>query len=606
MKRALRAPNSAGQLAGAEGGAGGAAADSRKGSMTYAPSVKARLAAELRGVSVRVGTNAAARLARALGLPPPSKSTLHNWFRTLHAAELAAAQSAAAQARPAPTEDELQAAAVAALTDKRGDTGKFVPADVTDAVLEQVEDLLESKISFQRSDVRDMFLGSMQDLHAELLKTNGGWFTCGEDFLRDFERQRKLSRRRITTGGDDGKLGELYTPEIMRMTLQARLASIVYAAEEEGVVIPQRLVVGADETGVHLVPSGRYVLAPTGSRRVARNDSDEKRQITAMVSHDFAGNMLPLQLIFKGTTSQVTPKWPDSKEHKDILEKYRPLFSHSHNHWSNDSTIKLWVRCVLVPYLQGVKRDMKLPTNHPAVLMWDVHWSHRDPSVLNMIRTDFPWLRLLFIPARTTSFLQVCDVAINRPLKVKVEDFTRKWRIAHRKKGGAPERSIPLLRRIVTMALLKGAQEVPADIILNGARHTTLLQVWSKSGKETALANAADCEAAGVLWNTTSKNDKVVRGGELEGGGSVPGMDCDGGGSEDGVAQPVAAAQPPAAGAASGAGAAAPVGGLKRARRVYRCGHCRQHGHMARVCPAALAGQPPHPSARKKARRPNA
>ena len=65
-----------------------------------------------------------------------------------------------------------------------------------------------------------------------------------------------------------------------------------------------------DETGFLLVPASRYVLAEKGVRRVARQDADERRQLTGVIAHTMQGDMLPVQCIYNGKTARVLPHLP--------------------------------------------------------------------------------------------------------------------------------------------------------------------------------------------------------------------------------------------------------------------------------------------------------
>jgi hypothetical protein len=73
--------------------------------------------------------------------------------------------------------------------------------------------------------------------------------------------------------------------------------------------ILRELVINTDQTGMQLVPTGRL---HTWKRRSAKDVKilgiEDKRQITSYVSSSASGNLLPLQLVFTGTTPHCLPK----------------------------------------------------------------------------------------------------------------------------------------------------------------------------------------------------------------------------------------------------------------------------------------------------------
>ena len=555
------------------------------------------------GLSVRDAVARSSKLFRRHGLPTPSKSAISNWRNTRKRAELAVVQATREAGKSMPEPKELQAAVLAALSDRRADaSGRQVPQDVIDHVATFMEDMEAAKVPVTRQNVRVEFLAAMEQMYPGLCKKNGGWFNCSEDFLRSFESSKGYSRRRVTTGADGGRLHPSLTPEIMRTLFQARVASVAHQPDSAGRTVPAALAIGADETGVHLVPRSSVVLAKKGSRAVAREDFQDKRQITAMVAHTMDGRMLPVQLVFAGKSLRVLPTLTSHE-----VAEYRPLLCATENHWSNDESIKLWVERVVVPFLLRRKRVLKLKADHPSMLVWDVHWSHRHASTRELISKEYPWLRLMYVPARTTSFLQVADVAINAPLKRRVEDLTRQWRIDERKKSKEIVRSVPLLRLQVSRSILRAAAGISADIIMKGVESTGLAAVFDPARAPEVLAMAAELKAGGYLWQATSRNDVVCPGG-LPLAAIMPyltqGQDANEGtpiGDEGtaactGTTPAMSATSAPRRGAVEKA-----AGGAKRGRQ-YTCGWCRACGHTAEACPERLAGHPAHPQARKSVR----
>ena len=108
--------------------------------------------------------------------------------------------------------------------------------------------------------------------------------------------------------------------------------------------IPFDLVINWDQTGIHYVPVGSWTMEKEGSKRVEIVAVDDKRQITAVFTGSLAGDFLPPQLIYKGTTKRCLPgvNFPSDWH-----------ITHSHNHWSNESTMKAYIEKILLPYIGG-------------------------------------------------------------------------------------------------------------------------------------------------------------------------------------------------------------------------------------------------------------
>lgn len=71
-----------------------------------------------------------------------------------------------------------------------------------------------------------------------------------------------------------------------------------------------------------------------GSKKVKIPGLDDKQQITAVFAATISGGFLVPQLVYKGTTQACLPtvKFPDSWH-----------ITYTHNHWCNETTIKLYI-----------------------------------------------------------------------------------------------------------------------------------------------------------------------------------------------------------------------------------------------------------------------
>ena len=149
--------------------------------------------------------------------------------------------------------------------------------------------------------------------------------------------------------------------------------------------IPPELVINIDQTGVSIVPTSRYTMAPRGSRQVSVVGIEDKRQITALLGASCAGTLLPPQLIYGGKTDMCHPAYTFPREW-DI--------THSPSHWSTEETMLRYVRRVLVPFIDKVRfYQLERPVHQRALVIMDLFQAHRCESVLEALKAENARLR---------------------------------------------------------------------------------------------------------------------------------------------------------------------------------------------------------------------
>ena len=91
--------------------------------------------------------------------------------------------------------------------------------------------------------------------------------------------------------------------------------------------IPDDMILNWDQTGCQLTPGGNWTMEKEGSKQVTIAGSNDKRQITLLLTVTKAGTLLPPQLIYSGKTSKCLPatRFPSD---------WDPTFTS--NHWSNE------------------------------------------------------------------------------------------------------------------------------------------------------------------------------------------------------------------------------------------------------------------------------
>lgn len=101
---------------------------------------------------------------------------------------------------------------------------------------------------------------------------------------------------------------------------------------------PPELVINADQTGIHHLPSPNRTWNPCGGKQVQVVGKDEKRQVTLMMASTAAGGLLPSQVIVPGKTPHSLPP-PDKCLPFSQYLKY--FYSGGDKHWSNMQMMKM-------------------------------------------------------------------------------------------------------------------------------------------------------------------------------------------------------------------------------------------------------------------------
>lgn len=166
-----------------------------------------------------------------------------------------------------------------------------------------------------------------------------------------------------------------------------------FAATVRTHCIPPELIINVGETGLAVVPVSNWTLAERGSKDVSTMGIDDKRQITAVVASTPNGQLLPLQVLYQGKTSQCHPASVAFPDDWDIW--------HSESHWSTHGTIKHYVQQILKPHADKVKKEPNLPDRQRALLIFDVYTAHCMPDVLEEISKN--GFELVYVPANCTS-----------------------------------------------------------------------------------------------------------------------------------------------------------------------------------------------------------
>lgn len=187
--------------------------------------------------------------------------------------------------------------------------------------------------------------------------------------------------------------------------------------------IPDDLIINWDRTGLHLVPTGQWTMHHAGEKVVPIANSDDKRQITAVLAATMTGECLPPQLIYGGKTKRFHPKvtvptgW-------DIW--------HTHNHWSNKETMKRYIEMVIVSFVNSKRETLELGRSFPALVLYDCFCGQTTADINSLLEKHN--IISVQIPACCTDKLQPMDISINKPVKDELKSRFQSWYASEVKK----------------------------------------------------------------------------------------------------------------------------------------------------------------------------
>jgi hypothetical protein len=173
--------------------------------------------------------------------------------------------------------------------------------------------------------------------------------------------------------------------------------------------------------------SGQKTWNERGSGSVEILNAEDRRQITCVLSVTASGHLLPMQIVYKGSTEKSLPQ---ENVTSFLRNEGHDLITNPKNHWSSEETMKEFVTNILEPYYLKIKKDMSLSLGSKLIWVidcWSVHCSKSFRDWLTKENGD--WLVYLFVPACCTSVCQPCDVSLNRPFKAAFRLAFQKWAV---------------------------------------------------------------------------------------------------------------------------------------------------------------------------------
>ena len=247
----------------------------------------------------------------------------------------------------------------------------------------------------------------VQKADRTLLGENGGPITITNNWAKSLLHRMNFVKRR---GSSTAKL-TVTNFEAVKEQFIIDVNAVVEMEE-----IPPQLVFNWDQTGISIVPGSSWTMEVKGSKRVEIVGMGDKRQITAVFCGALSGEFLPPQLIYQGKTTACLPcyKFPD-----DWHVTYTP------NHWSNEDKMIEYIESIILPYVEGKRKELKLSVDQPALAIFDVFKGQQTESVLKMLEENN--ILVVSVPANCTDRLQPMDLSINKSVKEFMRGKFRDW-----------------------------------------------------------------------------------------------------------------------------------------------------------------------------------
>ena len=228
--------------------------------------------------------------------------------------------------------------------------------------------------------------------HDERNVPGSGWFRRIGDSWHNRLYKRQNIKTRVATTKMREDLPKDY--EIKKQTFTFLLSKAIHDYD-----VPDELIYNTDETNSLFVPDVRTTKCRGGIKRVRLlNIGKEKPQITNTFAANAAGDIIkPVQLIFGGKTSRCHPnngKTPPPEGQ---------YYEHTTSHWQTPPTFITYLTKAIIPHKQRTIMFMNLAAVQKAILLLDLHYSHKDEAVItllkanNMIQFLFPQAARIYI-----------------------------------------------------------------------------------------------------------------------------------------------------------------------------------------------------------------
>ena len=295
---------------------------------------------------------------------------------------------------------------------KKGGQGPPYGKEIDLLLLKDFDQRRDAGLSVDDFVLRKLLLVILEHFNLlTLLKENGGRYKFGHGWAVRFYKRHNISVRVCTT-----KMREIPTDFEQKKEVYLKVGAALIKKYN----VPKSLVIGGDETNILFVNRARRTRNKKGAKRVPIiGMGNDKAQITTTIFCTEEGNILDYQMIFGGKTDRCHPSGPG------VVKPDGCHWTHTESHWQSVATYKEVIENIIIPYKNAKIAELNLPFAQWTILKHDLHFTHKDKEVLNLLRLHH--IAPLFVPAGCTDIMQECDTVLNKPFKCKVRDAFRNY-----------------------------------------------------------------------------------------------------------------------------------------------------------------------------------
>ena len=262
------------------------------------------------------------------------------------------------------------------------------------------------------------------------MKANGitpeaGKMMWTQNVVNEFYRKIGLTMRQGT-----GCYGKKVQPDEVAGLRELQMYRLLYVVVTENV--PAKLVFQMDETGVMLLPFSKKGRAQSGASEVKWHGCNEKRQFTLSPIIDGENELVrPCQMIWGGTEfcaktgerlDLSCPRGKLADEHSENL-----YHTQTGSHWCTLGSLMLLIT-TLAAHVEAVCEHLGLDYEAQAwIFVMDCYSVHICKEFLEWCQTEFPNLKLLYVFANCTEWLQPLDLSWNGPFKSILRTEAGTW-----------------------------------------------------------------------------------------------------------------------------------------------------------------------------------
>ena len=84
-----------------------------------------------------------------------------------------------------------------------------------------------------------------------------------------------------------------------------------------------------------------------------------------------------------------------------------------------------YLHCILVPYIQKVRQELKLSPTQQALVVFDQFKAQNTGAFLEALAKNN--ISVIGVPANCTDRLQPLDISVNKPLKSQMKNSFQQW-----------------------------------------------------------------------------------------------------------------------------------------------------------------------------------